>query len=214
MIRRLTLCIVLACPLAAPTAALARDGGRERFPDPRIEATDVAPTDETTTTTEQPTVPVNKPETASEPAADTDTTSGDGKDSGEGGRRGARGDLPGVPELSPAFLRRVWRFAVEADGYDADAHVLSATIDRVVGGGPRRARRVLADVDAAVLVTSTTRVIDADGQRVGADGVAAALDGADTALVTGKLLARAKWQRDEDGDAVATLRAKRIRLRD
>ena len=208
MIRPLCLSTVLACTLIAPAAALARDGERPRFPEPRIEAADVVPT---TDTTEQPTAPANEPETKTAPTAPGDDAA-PATDPGKG-RRGAGSDLPGVPELTPAFLRRSWRFAVETDGYDADAHVLSATVDRVLGG-PRRARRALADVDVAVLVTPTTRVLDADGNRVGADGIAAALDGANDALVTGKPLAKAKWQQDEDGDPVPTLRAKRIAIGD
>jgi len=208
MIRPLSLFTVLACTLIAPAAALARDGDRPRFPDRRIEAADVQPSPETT---EQPTVPANDPETKPAPVVpgdDGETTSEPGK-----GRRGDGAGLPGVPELTPAFLRRVWRFSVEADGYDAGAHVLSATVDRVLGG-PKRARRALADVDVAVLVTPATRVLDADGNRVAADGLATALDDANDAVVTGKPLAKAKWQQDEDGDPVPTLRAKRIAIED
>ena len=63
--------------------------------------------------------------------------------------------------------------------------------------------------DGVVLVGSATRVY-AGGKRLAADDVAAALDGADRVRVTGKVLAPAKWEKDEDGDPVPTMRARRV----
>jgi hypothetical protein len=199
MTRRIALLFVLAAALAAPSAALAhrdRDGEGSRpspFVAAGVEGDAVTPPagDETTTTTANP-----EPDATEEP------------DQPEPKR-----DQPKRDDLGAAFLRRVWRFNVEADGYDAGTHVLSTTVVRVLGGAPRRARRALADVSANVLVTATTRIIDGDGNRVTGDAIATTLDGADLAQVTGKLLPRASWQNDEDGEPVPTLRAKRIRVR-
>jgi hypothetical protein len=45
------------------------------------------------------------------------------------------------------------------------------------------------------------------------DAVAAALDGAHTVVVVGKVRPQAKWQEDEDGTPVPTLRAKEILIK-
>ena len=66
--------------------------------------------------------------------------------------------------------------------------------------------------DSRVLVTDHTRVWDADHNRLTGDAEASALDAADNVVVVGKLLPRAKWQHDEDGNPVPTLRAKKVLL--
>jgi hypothetical protein len=203
MIRRIALSIVLAAALAAPSAALAHRGGDdERFGSP-FAAAGIEGDGVQTEDTAQP--EVTKP-------AGEETTTTTAEPDPEPTERPKR-ERPGRDDFGAAFLRRVWRFNVEADGYDAENHVLSATVVRVLGGAPRRARRALVDVSANVLVTATTRIIDGDGHRVTGDAIATALDDADLAQVTGKLLPRSSWQNDEDGEPVPTVRAKRIRVR-
>ena len=197
MTRRIALFCALAAALMAPSAALAHRGGEDRFG-----AAPFAAADDVQSEPVQPT-------DTTEPTEPTETT----KPSAPTGDDPQPTERPKRDDFGASFLRRVWRFNVEADGYDADKQVLSATVVRVLGGAPRRARRARADVSANVLVTSTTRIIDGDGHRVTGDAIATTLDDADMAQVTGKLLPRASWQTDEDGDPVPTVRAKRIRVR-
>jgi hypothetical protein len=64
-----------------------------------------------------------------------------------------------------------------------------------------------------VIVTDHTRVFDADRDRLTGDEAASALDAAERVVVVGKLLPQAKWQEDEDGTPVPTLRAKKILIK-
>ena len=206
MTRRIALFFVLAAALAAPSTALAhRDRGGDGFGPAPFAAAGIEG-DGVATEVAQPTEPV-QPSEPVKPAGD-ETTTAEPEDTAPPKR-----ERPGRDEFGAAFLRRVWRFNVEADGYDAENHVLSTTVVRVLGGAPRRARRALADVSANVLVTATTRIVDGDGRRVTGDAIATTLDDADLAQVTGKLLPQSSWQKDDDGDPVPTVRAKRIRVR-
>jgi len=200
MTRRIALLFVLAAALAAPSAAFAhRDREGQGFGSP-FAAAGVDPE-------------ATQPEVA-QPAGDDTTTATPEPDATEQPEpEQPKRERPRRDDFGASFLRRVWRFNVEADGYDASKQVLSATVVRVLGGAPRRARRALVDVSANVLVTPTTRIVDGDGHRVTGDAIATALDDADLAQVTGKLLPRASWQTDEDGESVPTVRAKRIRIR-
>jgi hypothetical protein len=123
---------------------------------------------------------------------------------------GDHGDRAATPRLEAGFLNRVWRIAGSADGFQDG--VLDFTADRIVGLPHRYASQddALVGQDARVLVTPRTRVVDADQHRFSGDAAAAALDAADTVLVVAKLLPQAKWQQDQDGTPVPTLRAKRI----
>jgi hypothetical protein len=93
--------------------------------------------------------------------------------------------------------------------------VLDFTADRIFGLPHRYASQDDAVVgqDARVLVNPRTRVFDADHHRLSGDSAASALDAADTVVVMAKLLPQAKWQQDEDGTPVPTLRAKKIVIR-
>jgi hypothetical protein len=51
------------------------------------------------------------------------------------------------------------------------------------------------------------------GDAPSGDAQASALDAADTVVVMAKLLPQAKWQQDEDGTPVPTLRARKIVIR-
>jgi hypothetical protein len=64
-----------------------------------------------------------------------------------------------------------------------------------------------------VIFTKTTKVFGADGKRIRTEtGYDAVLDAADSVAVTGKIAPRAKWNKDEDGSPVTTIRAKRVTI--
>lgn len=116
------------------------------------------------------------------------------------------------PVVPPALLRRVWRMDVEANGFDADERVLAGTIQKLLKL-PKAWRWMdddLVDVDAAVLVGRTAKVLDEDGDRLRGTKAAAALDDADTVRVTAKVLPVEKWLEDEDGELQPTVRATRV----
>lgn len=117
---------------------------------------------------------------------------------------GPQGDDDGG-DFAPSFLSRVWKFVGEVDGYESGK--LSMTIGKVLNL-PKKFRDQddeLVDEDAIVLV-SKARVIDEDGERVSKS----ALDDAEDVRVQGKLLPKAKWEKDEDDQPVATIRAKKV----
>ncbi|MFA9270393.1 MAG: hypothetical protein ACEQSX_06495 [Baekduiaceae bacterium] len=116
---------------------------------------------------------------------------------------GPQGDDGG--DFAPSFLSRVWKFVGEVDGYEGGK--LSMTIGKVLNL-PKKFRDQddeLVDEDAIVLV-SKARVIDEDGERV----AKSALEDAEDVRVQGKLLPEAKWEKDEDDQPVATIRAKKV----
>ncbi|HZO35604.1 MAG TPA: hypothetical protein VFB41_01885 [Solirubrobacteraceae bacterium] len=118
------------------------------------------------------------------------------------------------PHFKAAFLNRVWRISGEANGYDAGVLDFTAASFKQL---PRRWAHQDDSVvgeDTRVLVGSKTRVYDAARHRVAAADVATALDEAADVVVTTKVLPLAKWQKDEDGIPVPTLRAKRVTIVD
>ncbi|HEX7300991.1 MAG TPA: hypothetical protein VF257_18485 [Solirubrobacteraceae bacterium] len=140
------------------------------------------------------------------PPNDDQQPAADGTDD-DRGERAQHGD---APRLQAGFLNRVWRIAGSAGGFEDG--VLDFTADRFVKLPRRFASQDDAVVgeDARVLVSPRTRVFDADHHRLTGDAMATALDDADAVVVVGKLLRPAKWQQDEDGTPVPTLRAKKI----
>ncbi len=125
---------------------------------------------------------------------------------GPGGAAHPHGGPEGMPEFESGFLNKVWRFQVDVDGFSAGK--LSVTVGKILNLPKKFAEQddELLDQDALVLVGSA-RIYER-GERVkGKD-----LDDAESAIVRGKLLAAAKWQDDEDGSPVPTIRAKRIEV--
>lgn len=124
----------------------------------------------------------------------------------DGGDQGDQDDR-GEPEgegFERTFLRRVWKFVGAVDGYEAGK--LSVTIEKVLNL-PKKFRDqddALVDEDALVLV-DTARVYE-DRERVSRS----ALEDAEDVRVHGKLLPESKWQKDEDGEPVPTIRAKKV----
>jgi hypothetical protein len=140
-----------------------------------------------------------------EPAAEPEDPGAD-----EGDDRGDDGDHREAPRFAAGFLNRVWRIAGSADGFEDG--VLDFTAARFMKLPHRFADQDddIVGEDSRVLVTPRTRVVDADHRRLSGDDAASALDDADRVVVLAKLLPQAKWLEDEDGEAVPTLRAKRV----
>lgn len=112
-----------------------------------------------------------------------------------------------LPTFASGFLNRVWKFQVDVDGFAGGK--LSATVGKVLNVPKRFAKQddELLDQDALVLVSSSTRIYEKGTRVKGKD-----LDEAETATISGKLLPVAKWQDDEDGAPVPTIRAKRVQI--
>jgi hypothetical protein len=126
-----------------------------------------------------------------------------------------KSDEHGPPRLMGGFLSRVWRFNADTDSYDAASNTLNVTVSKVLNL-PKRFKAQddgIVDQDADVIFTKTTKVFDAQGKRVRTEGgYDAALDAADSVSVTGKITPQAKWNKDEDGSPVTTIRAKRVTI--
>ena len=139
------------------------------------------------------------------PAGGRDDPAPGGDKAGEHGR----------PSLMGGFLSRVWRFNADADSYDAATNTLNVTVSKILNL-PKRFKAQddgIVDQDADVVFTKATKVFDAEGKRLRTEsGYDAALDAAESVAVTGKIIPQAKWNKDEDGSPVTTIRAKRVTL--
>ena len=137
-----------------------------------------------------------------EPTAVRSESSGPGPGPGSG--PGAGDCRP--PDMARGFMNRVWKFNGEVDGFDDG--VLSITVSKILNLPKKFSdeRAEIVDEDARVLVSSKIRVYDKDGHRTKQSD----LDDAENVRVQGKMLATGKWQKDEDGQPVPTIRAKKI----
>jgi hypothetical protein len=139
---------------------------------------------------------------------------------GTTGDQAATGDAKAGDHGEPAplmggFLSRVWRFAADADSYDASSNTLNVTVTKIANLPARYKTQddQIVDKDADVVFTKNTKVFDADGKRLRDESAYdAALDDADTVAVNGKIAPRSKWNKDEDGTPVTTVRAKRVKI--
>lgn len=136
---------------------------------------------------------------------------GPGPGPGPGGVDGPPGpggfEGPAAPVFAGGFLKRVWKFEVAVDSVEAGK--ASITIEKVLNL-PKKMRDQddeLVDQDAVVLIARGVRIYR-DGKRAGTGD----LEGSEAAVVHGKLLPPAKWEKDEDDEPVATIRAKKIYL--
>jgi hypothetical protein len=148
------------------------------------------------------------------PGGPTNDAPGSGKSStGEAGKAGDHD----APPLKPAFMKRVWRLSADADSYDGASNTLNVTVSKIYNL-PKRFRSQdddIVDQDADVIFTRKTKVYDSDGKRLRTEGsYDTALDEAKSVSVTGKMLPQSKWNEDEDGSPVTTLRAKRVTITD
>jgi hypothetical protein len=133
---------------------------------------------------------------------------GPGGPVGPGGPGGPGGPAAGTPQFESRFINRVWKFEVAVDGYETGK--LQVTIDKVLNL-PSRFRTQddqIVDESAIVLVSGSVRVYDGN-ERV---RVSELEDADGTARIHGKLLRPDKWQADEDGEKVPTIRARKIYL--
>lgn len=128
---------------------------------------------------------------------------------GDPGSSPQTGPPNGVPTLERGFLNRVWKFEGEADGYEDG--VLSMTLSKVLNLPKKMADQddELVDQDTLVLVGSRTRVYDGT-KPVRERREAAELASAENVRVQGKMLPPSKWRKDEDGEPVPTIRAKKV----
>lgn len=110
------------------------------------------------------------------------------------------GTAPQCDAELPARSHRVWTFAGELNAWDEG--VLDVTVLRV---GKHEFDEPTA---VYVLVGEWVRVYDRKGKRA-AQG---ALGDAEGVAVRARLLRRADWRTDEDGDPVPTFRAKKVRI--
>jgi hypothetical protein len=121
----------------------------------------------------------------------------------------------GPRSLMGGFLSRVWRLKADADSYDASSNTLNVTVSKILNL-PKRFKTQdddIVDQDADVIFTKNTKVFDADGKRLRVEsGYDAALDAAGSVVVIGKIVPQSKWNKDEDGSPITTLRAKRVTI--
>ena len=109
-----------------------------------------------------------------------------------------------MPVFGRGFL--VWKFGVEID--DVDAGKLQVTIGKVLNLPKRMRAQDDALVDeAAIVVLSGGIRIYKNGKPARPGGLS---DLIGEAVIHGKLLAPSKWEKDEDGDPVPTIRARKI----
>jgi hypothetical protein len=136
----------------------------------------------------------------------------------EDARARAAGDSGGEeegapPKLSPAFYRSVVTLDVSADGLDGSE--LPISIEEVCDVPKARAKDAaqLAGSDGVALLLPRTTVWQG-GTLLSGTEATTAVEGADTALVRGRLTRPSAWREDEDGGRVATFRAGRIEVTD
>jgi hypothetical protein len=113
-----------------------------------------------------------------------------------------------VPSFKASFLNRVWSFDGNVDAVDLGAHTLDMTTTGIENLPARFSNQddALLDQDTKVRFNDNTRIYGPDGKRVTADY----LPYAESVVVRGKLVAPKNWASDDNGDALPTLRAKRI----
>jgi hypothetical protein len=154
-----------------------------------------------------------------QPGTDCPSTCGPSNDapdgSGDSGPVGGKVGDRGAPSLKAGFTKRVWRLSADADSYDGSTNTLNVTVSKIFNL-PKRFRSQdddIVDQDADVIFTKKTKVYDAEGKRLRTEGrYDVALDEAQSVSVTGKIIPQSKWNKDEDGSPVTTLRAKRVTI--
>jgi hypothetical protein len=112
----------------------------------------------------------------------------------------------GKPSFSHSFLNRVWKFSVVIDGGGAKLHV---TIRKVLNLPQSMKTQDDALVGQPGLVVLSGGIhIFKDGKPLPPGGSLDDLDG--KAVIQGKLLPPSKWAKDEMGDVVPTMVARKI----
>jgi hypothetical protein len=136
----------------------------------------------------------------------------------EDARARAAGDSGGEeegapPKLSPAFYRHAVTLDVSADGLDGKE--LPISIEEICDVPKARAKEAaqLAGSDGVALRLPRTTVYE-DGALLTGPAATAVVDGADTAVIRGRLTRPRAWREDEDGSRIPTFRAGRIEVTD
>jgi hypothetical protein len=123
-------------------------------------------------------------------------------------------DEDAPPKFTAAFYKRLFLLDVSLDG--ADGNELPISIEEVCSV-PKRLRKQavqLAGGDGVALLLPRTSVWEGETQLTGEDA-AAAIDGADTAVLRVRLIRPpTRWRQDEDGSPVPTFRTGRIEITD
>jgi hypothetical protein len=138
-----------------------------------------------------------------------------GDESGSGGEEGSDegGDEDAPPKFSRRFYRRWFSMDASTDGFEAPE--LPVSIDAACDL-PRRLQKEadqLNGADGVAVVTSHTRIVK-DGVLLTGATRTAELDGADTGFLKVRLFRPQRWREDEDGEKIATFRARRIVITD
>jgi hypothetical protein len=119
-----------------------------------------------------------------------------------------------TPRFTAAFYKRLFLLSVSLDG--ADGNELPISIEEVCSV-PKRLRKQavqLAGGDGVALLLPRTSVWEGETQFTG-EAAAAAIDGADTAVLLVRLIRPpTRWRQDEDGNPVPTFRTGRIEITD
>src|SRR4051795_9900636 len=113
-----------------------------------------------------------------------------------------------LPTFKASFLNRLWKFNGEVNEYDSTTHSMDMTTTEIADLPARFKSQDddLLDQETHVTYGPNTRVYGPDGKRVSEEY----LDYASTVSVRGRLLSPRRWFSNEDGDAIPTVRGKRI----
>jgi hypothetical protein len=118
------------------------------------------------------------------------------------------------PKFTPAFYARTFTLDTSLDGIDGGKE-LPISIEEVCGvpKALRKQAAQLAGADGIALLLPKTTFWQGETQLEGS-AATTALDGADTAVLRGRLARPTAWGEDEDGGKVATLRTGRVEITD
>jgi hypothetical protein len=144
-------------------------------------------------------VPVQASWTGHPPGKNCVWEAGDSGGEEGGGRR----------NLRPAFYKRAVTLVVSMDGLDGQE--LPVSIEAVCDVPEKLAKGAarLAGADGVALRLPRTTVWENRALKIG-PAATALIDGADTALVRGRLTRPSAWRQDRHGSRIATFRASRI----
>lgn len=116
---------------------------------------------------------------------------------------------PAPRNLRPAFYKRAVTLVVSVDGLHGQD--LPISIEAVCGVPEKLAKGAarVAGADGVALRLPRTTVWKNRALKIGT-AATALINGADTALVRGRLTRPSAWRQDEDGSRITTFRASRI----
>ena len=123
------------------------------------------------------------------------------------------GEDGGPPKFTAAFYKRLLVLEVSLEG--ADRAEVPISIEEVCNVPKRFKKQAtqLAGGEGVALLLARTAVWQG-AHQVTRDGVAAAIDGADTASLRVRLRQPSAWREDEDGNKVPTFRTGRLEITD